>query len=52
MRYSNNDTLQYDYGDMGVKLTQDLGRRVDISLAYQYTQRTDNFFILRWVTVN
>jgi tetratricopeptide (TPR) repeat protein len=43
VRYSNNDPLQLDYQDMGVKMTQDLGRRVDVSLAYQFTQRSDNF---------
>ena len=43
VRYSNNDTLQYDYQHMGAKITQDLGRNVDLSLAYQYSQRVDNF---------
>lgn len=43
VRFSSNDNLQYDYQDAGLKITQDLGRRIDLSLAYQYTQRTDNF---------
>lgn len=43
VRYSGNDKLRYDYQDIGIKLTQDLGGRVDISLAYQYTERSDNF---------
>lgn len=43
VRYASNDNLQFDFQDMGLKLSQDLGRRVGVSLAYQYTQRTDNF---------
>ncbi len=43
VRYANNDTLQYDYQHIGAKISQDLGRRVDLSLAYQFSQRSDNF---------
>lgn len=43
IRFTTNDELQYDYHDAGVRISQQLGERVDVSLAYQYTIRKDNF---------
>jgi tetratricopeptide (TPR) repeat protein len=43
IRFTTNDNLQYDYQDARVKISQDLSRRLGVSLAYQYTIRTDNF---------
>ena len=43
IRFTTNDNLQYDYQDARVKLSQKLGGRLGVSLAYQYTIRTDNF---------
>ncbi len=43
VRFSTNETLQFDFYDGGVKLVQELGRQLDVSLGYQYTMRTDNF---------
>ena len=43
VRYSNNETMQYDYQNIGARITQDLGRNLDLSLAYQFSQRADNF---------
>jgi len=43
VRFSNNDTLQYDYHDGRVRIRQKLGRRAGVSMSYRYTIRTDNF---------
>jgi tetratricopeptide (TPR) repeat protein len=43
VRFTSNDNLQYDYHDGGVRITQDFGRNLDLSLVYRYTMRTDNF---------
>ena len=43
VRYTDNDNLQLDYHDARIGVRQALGRRLDVSLVYQYTQRTDNF---------
>jgi tetratricopeptide (TPR) repeat protein len=43
IRFSDNDRLQYDYHEAGARVRQELGRRLDLSVSYDYTIRTDNF---------
>ncbi|MEM8765899.1 MAG: tetratricopeptide repeat protein [Pseudomonadota bacterium] len=43
VRFNTNDNLQFDFYEGGVKLVQELGRQLDVSLGYRYAMRKDNF---------
>ena len=43
IRFTDNDNLQYDYHDARLRVKQRLGARLDASVTYRYTIRTDNF---------